>query len=154
LEEQRQRRKAHEEEINKQVAEKPARERQLELQTRRRGRNWVNEEEEDEYCDDDLPRLKHNMLVMVRRMEHYRNSLTEAAEEFEEMLEDSPQMAKLWASFTKLGGIGSHELEKHLDGKIIRAKHQITKKHLRLVANRQPMPITMRRRHQDDDDVA
>jgi hypothetical protein len=117
--------------------------RQLEARRRR-----FDEEE------DDVVHTKHSMLLAVQKMEHLRSSLRHAAVEFEEMLEDSPDLAELWNSFVKMGGVGSHDLERHLAGKIIRVRSTRTKKHLRLISSRPTKPVTVRRRRDDDDDAA
>jgi hypothetical protein len=118
--------------------------------------------------DDDLPRIrdgkptrreteyiaKKELLQAYRRIEECREGMKDAVTEIGELTEEFPFLGELWKSFVKLGGISSKELEKHLDGKIIRARHQRTKKHLRLVSDRPIKPIMIKRRHRDGDDVA
>ncbi len=134
-----------EEERERQRRKSP-RERERELAMRLR--------EEEEIENEDAPTtydLEAEMLETLERIEKARATLHSAAAYFKELLEEYPFLAEIWEEFQKIGGVSAYDLERHLNGKIIRHRRIPQRGHMRLIASQAKRPVAIRRSHGNDD---
>jgi hypothetical protein len=117
---------------------------------RRRGRNDFGRVYEDDDEVDVHDGNKGELIEALKRIERCRENLMDAGARFNQLTRKYPLLDGLWEEFVEMGGTGSHDLERHLAGKIIRARLTRRKGHLRIVASRDSR-IAHRYRGDDDD---
>lgn len=90
------------------------------------------------------------LLHGLRRTESCRHSLESERANLQALLRNNPQLAAKWQEFAAGGGISADDFEAFLNGKFRVRLGARTRRHLRLITNRRPPRIRLRRRQNDD----
>jgi hypothetical protein len=104
-------------------------------------------------ADDYEADLKDDLLEALQCIEQCREKLNAAAARLGSLLSE-PLLQELWSEFSKAGGLTSRDLQRYLDGKIIRYRPTRQKKHLRLVTCSKRPKVKPLPYHDPDDDEA
>jgi hypothetical protein len=103
-----------------------------------------------EYCHDDP---EQELLDILEKFDELREKLQRETEFLQMLLEYNPELAGQWQQFTSAGGVTLEDWERFLAGNF-RSRITRTRRHMRLVSNRRPPRIRLRRRPNDDPDEA
>jgi hypothetical protein len=119
--------------------------------SRRLRRRYEEEEDEEEDVLEQDP--QEELVELLENIERHRERLGYNIGGLRALLRRNPLLEKQWNSFLRSGGVTANDLECFLNGQF-RPRLTRTRKHLRLVSNREPSRIRMRRQSEEPDDAA
>jgi len=103
-------------------------------------------DDDDEDWDDDDDHLdpEVDLLNLLYMREGYHRSLYNNQGRINQLLRQYPELKQRWQHFQRAGGVSAHDFEQFLNGRM-RYRIVRSKRHLRLIATRKPIPIKLRK---------
>jgi hypothetical protein len=113
---------------------------------RRRRLDEDDEDDEDEYFNEDP---EEELLDTLEHLDHYRQQMDVHFVALQSLLRRYPDLQAKWQEFGCGGGITAEDFRKFLAGRF-RNRRTRTRRHMRLISNRRPPAIRLRRRQNGD----
>lgn len=89
--------------------------------------------------------LSGDVIDLLERIEGHRREIAAEQELLRRWLAWSPDLQEAWNKFQRYGGTSGQDFRALMQGNLRHRLNLRSKKHLRLISNRQPRPIRLRR---------